>query len=549
MSVHVETGTPLHPNHYETKTLDHLGLVSAMIDELGLVEQIDALLPKDEEKQTISHGQAVKAMILNGLGFAHRALYLTPLFFRDKPVDRLIGEGVTADQINDDALGRALDAVYNYGIDSLYGQLAVKSVHTLGLTGGIYHMDSSSFHTDGRYNSECPPQEGSDIIHVTKGYSRDHRPDLNQVVLQLICENKSGIPVLMQPLSGNSNDKINFRDTVTKHIAQLKKDVGLEYLVADSAFYTRETLELSQDLFWISRVPETLSLALYFIESHAPSLMVDFNQMSMIDLPCQYGDIDQRWLLVYSPEARQRSLKTCKKQFQKVSDKEMRNINALFRQEFACQADAEQSVEKLQKQLKLTELTDIEYKEVARYSKKGRPAKNAKPDKIVIQVSAILSSDSSLFQKKIQQKSCFIIATNQLDSNELPNSKLLKIYKEQQKVERGFRFLKDPLFMATTFFVKSEERLMAITMIMTLCLMIYAALEHRIRQALSQFDEFFPDQVGGLTNKPTARWVFLYFKGIHVLVIRKCEEMILNLNEHQKKLLLLLGKRYIDVYS
>ncbi|QEP43578.1 IS1634 family transposase [Ectothiorhodospiraceae bacterium BW-2] len=535
--------------YYETKTLDHLGLVSAMIDELGLVEQIDALLPKDEEKQTISHGQAVKAMILNGLGFAHRALYLTPLFFRDKPVDRLIGEGVTADQINDDALGRALDAVYNYGIDSLYGQLAVKSVHTLGLTGGIYHMDSSSFHTDGRYNSECPPQEGSDIIHVTKGYSRDHRPDLNQVVLQLICENKSGIPVLMQPLSGNSNDKINFRDTVTKHIAQLKKDVGLEYLVADSAFYTRETLELSQDLFWISRVPETLSLALYFIESHAPSLMVDFNQMSMIDLPCQYGDIDQRWLLVYSPEARQRSLKTCKKQFQKVSDKEMRNINALFRQEFACQADAEQSVEKLQKQLKLTELTDIEYKEVARYSKKGRPAKNAKPDKIVIQVSAILSSDSSLFQKKIQQKSCFIIATNQLDSNELPNSKLLKIYKEEQKVERGFRFLKDPLFMATTFFVKSEERLMAITMIMTLCLMIYAALEHRIRQALSQFDEFFPDQVGGLTNKPTARWVFLYFKGIHVLVIRKCEEMILNLNEHQKKLLLLLGKRYIDVYS
>ncbi|QEP41784.1 DUF4277 domain-containing protein [Ectothiorhodospiraceae bacterium BW-2] len=169
MSVHVETGTPLHPNHYETKTLDHLGLVSAMIDELGLVEQIDALLPKDEEKQTISHGQAVKAMILNGLGFAHRALYLTPLFFRDKPVDRLIGEGVTADQINDDALGRALDAVYNYGIDSLYGQLAVKSVHTLGLTGGPECQDTLR---PPLMRNECRIRGATEEIHDAQRYYR-----------------------------------------------------------------------------------------------------------------------------------------------------------------------------------------------------------------------------------------------------------------------------------------------------------------------------------------------------------------------------------------
>jgi hypothetical protein len=47
-------------------------------------------------------------MVLNGLGFANRALYLTPNFFRDKPVERLIGEGIGAEHLNDDVLGRVL---------------------------------------------------------------------------------------------------------------------------------------------------------------------------------------------------------------------------------------------------------------------------------------------------------------------------------------------------------------------------------------------------------------------------------------------------------
>lgn len=96
---------------YHSRVIHHLGLVSGMIDELGLVERIDALIPK-KEQQIVSYGQAVKAMILNGLGFTQRVLYLTPHFFRDKPVEHLIGEGITAAQLNDDLLGRTLDAIH-----------------------------------------------------------------------------------------------------------------------------------------------------------------------------------------------------------------------------------------------------------------------------------------------------------------------------------------------------------------------------------------------------------------------------------------------------
>jgi len=106
-----------HPQHYSSKLLNHLGLVAGMYDERGYGELIDQLIPQDEEKRIVSIGQAVKAMVLNGLGFANRALYLTQLFFFDKPVSRLIGEGIEAEHLNDDVLGRALDAIYNYGPD------------------------------------------------------------------------------------------------------------------------------------------------------------------------------------------------------------------------------------------------------------------------------------------------------------------------------------------------------------------------------------------------------------------------------------------------
>jgi len=76
-----------------------------------------------------------------------------PHFFKDKPIGRLLGEGIEAEHLNDDALGRALDAVYAYGPEELYSQLAAQSVKRLGLDCKVGHLDATSFHVDGVYNS------------------------------------------------------------------------------------------------------------------------------------------------------------------------------------------------------------------------------------------------------------------------------------------------------------------------------------------------------------------------------------------------------------
>ncbi|WP_419834445.1 DUF4277 domain-containing protein [Endozoicomonas atrinae] len=95
------------PFQYQFKSLNHLGLVAAMCRELKIAEYIDARITNDSDVRNVSIGQAVVAMIINGLGFSGQTLYMFPDFYEDKPIDRLIGEGIQADHLNDKILGRA----------------------------------------------------------------------------------------------------------------------------------------------------------------------------------------------------------------------------------------------------------------------------------------------------------------------------------------------------------------------------------------------------------------------------------------------------------
>ena len=191
---------------YSTKGLDHLGLISGMNKELGIAKLIDQALPQQSDDKLISYGQLVEAMILNGLGFVGRTLHMYPEYFRDRPVERLLGKGIKAEYINDDALGRCLDQLYEAGVSDIYQMLSASVVQHLELPCEGINLDSTSIHVDGNYEHD----DESKAVKLVRGYSRDHRPELNQVVLNLITENKAGIPVYMQAASGNINDNEGF---------------------------------------------------------------------------------------------------------------------------------------------------------------------------------------------------------------------------------------------------------------------------------------------------------------------------------------------------
>ena|SRR5260221_8781388 len=92
---------------YQTERLDHLGIVAGVCREIGVAAYLDGLDVRQHER--VSVGTATVAMILNGLGFSNRRLYLVPQFFTNKPVEHLLGPGITAEDLNDDCLGRTLD--------------------------------------------------------------------------------------------------------------------------------------------------------------------------------------------------------------------------------------------------------------------------------------------------------------------------------------------------------------------------------------------------------------------------------------------------------
>lgn len=142
----------------------------------------------------------------------------------------------------------------------------------------------------------------------------------------------------------------------------------------------------------------------------------------------------------------------------------------------------------------------------------------------------------------------FMLATNDV-SDTLTMGKMLELYKSQQSVEKGFRFLKSPDFLTSSLYLKKPERIEALLMVMTCCLMVYAALEHKIRRELKAQSVYFPNLKYKPCQNPTARWVFFYFQGIDVLTISDKQQLVLNVEDRHKVIIDCMGNIYDKIYS
>jgi transposase len=154
--------------------------------------------------------------------------------------------------------------------------------------------------------------------------------------------------------------------------------------------------------------------------------------------------------------------------------KSQQDLNHLCVIEFSCLADATAAAQELSQQMTWHQLTDIEIIEKSHYDKPGKPKPGAKPSRLGFRVTAtVVAMDSEIAAQGVR---CgrFILATNVLDSSVLSASDALREYKAQQGVERGFRFLKAPLFFASSVFLKSPKRIAALGMLMALCLLVYS---------------------------------------------------------------------------
>mgnify|MGYP000897922604 CR=1 FL=1 len=526
--------------------IGHLGLVAGIFDSLKIADVIDESLPK-KSSRNLPHSTVVKAMILNGLGFTSQRLYLFPNFFMTVPTEKLLGEGITSSDLNDDLIGRTLDAIYRFGPTELFNKISLQVMRQQSLGTQLIHVDTTNFSVSGKYEGDAP--DGTDSIKITFGHAKDGRMDLKRFVLGLVT-NQSGIPLFAKAYSGNESDKKSIMEMIQKTQQAIKLDDGC-YWIADSALYTKENIRLmGTETKWITHVPATVSEVERLLNSDLDMTPGSDPRYAFYVTTLNYGDIPQRAVVVWSEEMKNRNEKTLEKKIQKETEQAEKDLKKLKSRKFVCVPDAETEAKVWALAHPHHRLTNLKVSpSVEKIEKKrGRPKKD-EPLNLRFKIEAEIEIDEESLSEECKNLGRFVLASNQTD---LEPEVMLNYYKGQQTVERGFRFLKDKSFHVSEIYLKKEERIESLCMIMVLSLLIYSFAEWRLREMLKKTGQTVHNQLNKPTQRPTMRWIFEMFMGViqSVVVDRgKIIKVIVNLSVSQTAILRLMGKECGNYYG
>lgn len=213
------------------------GLVAGSLKHFKIPEIVnEALGDKSAYNGGLDYGSLVSAMVLQMCDSPHQGLWGVEDFLLQRPLALLLGKDIDPSALNRHALGRCMDAIHQFGPERLFLMISRQVMTVMGIQVTVLHIDSTSFHYDGDSN-----QEKYCLIQAKPGYSRDHRPDLNQFNMVMLVESTFALPVIAKTISGNINDKASFKDIASAELKWLKSQFHeLSYFIGDSAECTAD---------------------------------------------------------------------------------------------------------------------------------------------------------------------------------------------------------------------------------------------------------------------------------------------------------------------
>ncbi|WP_133130103.1 hypothetical protein [Legionella yabuuchiae] len=128
---------------------------------------------------------------------------------------------------------------------------------------------------------------------------------------------------------------------------------------------------------------------------------------------------------------------------------------------------------------------------------------------------------------------------------------LTREYKAQSGTEVGFKFIKGDTFEVDSVFLKIPERITALMMVMTLCLMVYGLSEFDLRETLQAQNETIPNQLDKPTNKPSLKWVYFLFRVVNELWVKQIGEvfkLVVNIDSYLKRTINYFGVHAQQIY-
>jgi transposase len=542
---------------------DYYPVLGQIMNEMDVAGVINKVVSTDDSQAKIDVGTFVCLMVHNLLGDVNIRLYTMDDFFEDKALPLLVpwNPDVDRDEINDDRAARVLDAVWEADPQKMFSAVANEAIRLHKLDTSIIHSDTTSKMFQGVFDTE-----DVDVLApvVTFGHTKDHRPDLKQLVFG-VGTTADGVPVIAEVADGNESDKtLNGRWVKNLRLVLGKMDVQ-EFLlyVADSALVTTPNLRLMDEyhIDFISRLPGTFAVE----EELKRKALVDDKWQFIGKLSekkdaatyqsCEMsGEIDgktYRFVVVKSDKKDKRKEKaldhTVKQEHTTVS-KDLKNLKKRL---FACRRDAEIETEKFLKE-HMMQYHDIawnieEKNEKMKRDKRGRPKNDeTTPTQTLYSLTGELQINTSAYERDREICGIFILITTLMDGKKHSSKTILERYKNQGTVERIFKLIKNPTWVGA-FCLKKPERIAALGYILLITAMIYTLWEHRMRKALSN-----PDiaPIEGLnrqkTRKPTAFALQKAMSAIIVLSQKKADGKTFlwlpkPLKPNQKRILELTG--------
>lgn len=525
----------------EIKDLGSLGVFSTLWDELSFTALINGYIPSDSQ-QLLTPGIALKLLILN-LVEGRSPLYRVEDWAALVPLDLLGGADVLPKHLNDTSLGRHLERVFSAGGEGLLNVLCMRVARHEQLSMEQFHGDTTSRILFGEYKNS---HAESDAVYLTYGHSKDHRPDLKQVMYG-VSMHPDGVLASGQLLSGNTSDKPwhgGMLDLLQREYRVKSKHGGGKpiHYVGDSALVTPENLAFAHEngMVLTSRLPKTYAL------TNSSVLMAVHGGLSMepfVGFSEEEGGAHFEGCLLQGTELYGRAVQLgvyrssggmervrrslLRKQAKSLLQAEKAALR-LMKERYCCADDAQKALDDFETAHLETTFAErllavsgrVIMEQMEALKPRGRPKMDAVPAEKAIsyRLEIVVSAEEKNLGGLIGRESCFVLVHT--GTTPISAREILAVYKGQSVVEKRFPFLKDPS-MAEVFFVKNPKRLEALGYVMLMALLLWSVLERRVRMNLDASGEGpVVDTTGMKKKKPTSMVCRHILNGIKMMRVK-----------------------------
>ena len=546
-------------NQMQITRPDHLPVVAAFCRRIGLIDVIDRIV---QNEMGVSVGTLVQGMVLDTLS-GRSPLYRLEEFFKHQDTQLLLGQEVDPTSFNDTTVARAMDAVFDIGAEKVFSEVAFSASCMFPLDKRYVHFDTTSVNVWGDYD-RC--NSDSDSINITHGYSKDHRPDLKQFLVKMLCVGRN-VPLLGSCEDGNGSDK-SINNTVlsriSKHMAKHGLKPGAFVYIADSAMVTRDNLTTVGDNLFLTRLPfsynEAGRVVSEAVEQGVWEEVGVLNETpatakrspalySITEKTVTLYEKEYRAVVVHSTAHDKRRLKRLERQIKKSTSTLSKLIVKGTRSEFFCRPDADAAASSLQQYETELHRVTVNVEEKIYYAR-GRPPKNGtrKVSCIRYVLKACIEEKSEQVKQIQEESGCFILLTNVPQEGTMveTGAGLLQAYKEQYGIEKNFSFLKDPLIV-NDIFLKKPERIEVLGAVLLISLMIWNLIEHTLRQHIKKCEATLPGWDNKQTKRPTAFMMSIKFMGLQVVRVAGVCRLATPLTDGQKRYLNALNLSEADL--